>query len=214
MTHANCRIYLVVEAEPAAIEPLTAAFGAADVACCLILPAAGAAAAEAAAAGAIVEAVQEAGVAALLADDAGLARALRADGVHLSSTRNLLAAYTAARQAVGPQAIVGADVGVSRHDAMSLAEAGADYIAFGAPHRLSDRARARERRDDLVTWWGEIFEIPCVVLDADGAQEAERLARAGADFVAVRLATGASAASAHDLVAAIGAAIGAREHCG
>lgn len=212
MTHANCRIYLVVEAEPAAIEPLTAAFAGADVACCLILPAAGAAAAEAA--GAIVEAVQEAGVAALLADDAGLARALRADGVHLSPTGNLLAAYTAARQAVGPQAIVGADVGVSRHDAMSLAEAGADYIAFGAPHRLSDRARARERRDDLVTWWGEIFEIPCVVLDVDGAQEAGRLARAGADFVAVRLATGASAASAHDLVAAIGAAIGAREHCG
>lgn len=213
MTHADCRIYLVVEAEPAALARLTAAIGAADVACCLILPTAGAAAAERAAAGAIVEAAQGAGLAALLADDAELARTLGADGVHFSPARNVLGLYTAARQALGPQAIIGADAGISRHDAMSLAEAGADYIAFGAPARVADRARARERRDDLVTWWGEIFEVPCVALDVDTAREAERLAQAGADFVAVRLPTGASAASVHDLVAGIGAAIGAGEHC-
>ncbi len=214
MTHADCRIYLVVEAEPAAIERLTAAVGAADVACCLILPAAGAAALDAAVAGAIVKVAQAAGVAALLANDVELARTLRADGVHLSPARNLLALYTAARQTLGPQAIVGTDVGVSRHEAMSLAEAGADYIAFGAPSHLSDRARARERRDDLMAWWGDIFEVPCVALDVDGAEEAERLARAGADFVAVRLAAVASAASAQDLVAGIGAAIGATAPCG
>ena len=124
-------------------------------------------------------------MAALIAEATDLVRTLRADGVHLNPTRHLLDAHAAARSTLGRQAIVGADVGVSRHEAMSLAEAGADYIAFGAPSHLKDRPRARERRDDLVSWWGEIFEVPCVALDVDEPAEAERLARAGANFVAV-----------------------------
>ena len=136
MTHVepDCRIYLVVEAGPAAIAGLTAAADVADVACCLIVPAA--APLTAAAARPIVEAAQRAGLAALIANDAGLARAVRADGVHLAASRNPVTAYAAARQCLGREAIVGADVGISRHDAMSLAEAGADYVAFGAPAHL------------------------------------------------------------------------------
>ena len=33
---------------------------------------------------------------------------------------------------LGQNGIVGVDPGISRHDAMTLAEAGADYVAFGA----------------------------------------------------------------------------------
>jgi len=201
----DCRIYLVVEATPAAVEHLTAAAAAADVACCLIVPPEGAAI-EAAAARSLVAAAQQAGVAALLAEAPDLARSLRADGVHMRPTRQLLDAYAAVRQSLGRDAIIGADVGISRHDAMSLAEAGADYIAFGAPPHLKDGPRARERRDDLVLWWGEIFEVPCVALDVDGPAEAERLARAGANFVAVTV-PGSSAATTGALVAEIGAAI-------
>ncbi|MFZ0849319.1 MAG: thiamine phosphate synthase, partial [Hyphomicrobiaceae bacterium] len=109
---------------------------------------------------------------------------------------------------------VGADVGISRHDAMSLAEAGADYVAFGAPAHLQDRTRAHARRDDLVAWWGEIFEVACVALDVEIPAEAERLARAGVDFVAVTLPPGQSAAATRDLVAGIGAAIGASAEAG
>ncbi len=210
MTHlqTDCRIYLVVEATPAALEQLTAATEAADVACCLIVPTAGAAI-EAAAARPLVAAAQQAGVAALIAEATDLVRTLRADGVHLNPTRHLLDAHAAARNTLGRQAIIGADVGVSRHDAMSLAEAGADYIAFGAPSHLKDHPRARERRDDLVSWWGEIFEVPCVALDVNEPAEAERLARAGANFVAVT-APGRSAAATRTLVAEIGAAIASK----
>jgi thiamine-phosphate pyrophosphorylase len=201
----DCRLYLVVEATPAAVEHLTAATEVADVACCLIVPATGATI-EAAAARPLVARVQQAGAAALLADASDLVRTLRADGVHLSPTRHLLEAYGAARQTLGRDAIVGADVAISRHDAMSLAEAGADYIAFGAPAQLKDRARARERRDDLVSWWGDIFEIPCVALDVEEPAEAERLARAGANFVAVTV-PGHSAATTRALLEKINAAI-------
>jgi len=209
VTHVqpDCRIYLVVEAGPAAVADLSAAISAADVACCLIVPATGAPT-TAASAKPLVEAAQRAGVAALLANDVDLARTVRADGVHLEPVRTLPATYAAVRHTLGPDAIVGADVGLSRHDAMSLAEAGADYIAFGAPAHLTDRDRARQRRDDLVSWWGEIFEIACVALDVETPAEAERLARAGANFVAIRLLAGEPDAS-RELVTRIGAALGA-----
>ena len=71
-------------------------------------------------------------------------------------------------------------------DAMTLAEDGADYIAFGIPPHVEDRAAAAARRLELVAWWGEIFEMPCVAFDVDNIEEAIALAGAGADFVAVR----------------------------
>jgi thiamine-phosphate pyrophosphorylase len=95
-----------------------------------------------------------------------------------------LAAYGAAREVLGPRAIVGADAGRSRHDAMSLGEAGADYVGFGIPAHVGDRGTARERQLDLVEWWSELFEVPCVALDAD-RDDLAALAGAGADFVAL-----------------------------
>ncbi len=88
---------------------------------------------------------------------------------------------------LGTRYIVGVDVGRSRHDAMTLAEAGADYIAFGIPPHVEDRAASAARRLELVAWWSEIFEIPCVAFDVDTADDATALAGAGADFVAMRL---------------------------
>jgi thiamine-phosphate pyrophosphorylase len=107
---------------------------------------------------------------------------------------------------LGSGAVIGIDAGLSRHDAMTLAEAGADYIAFGAPAHLQDRDKARARRDDLVDWWAAIFEVACVALDVESPPEARQLAAAGADFIGVTLPAGLAAAPTRALVADMAAA--------
>jgi thiamine-phosphate pyrophosphorylase len=97
---------------------------------------------------------------------------------------------------------------------MTSAEAGAEYIAFGAPARLKDRDKARVRRDELVAWWGELFEVPCVALDVETRGEAETHVRAGADFIAVRLAAGTSPAAARELLTDVAAALAVAEAAG
>jgi thiamine-phosphate pyrophosphorylase len=181
---ARCRIYAVVEACPSALACVGAALAAGDVAALLVAPAEDLLF-EPVAVASLIAAAQRADVAALIAGDARLAEGLRADGVHLRPAKDIADQYGQARRRLGAGAIVGADCGVSRHDAMLLAEAGADYVAFGAPRHLNDRARARGRRDGLVAWWGEIFEVPCVALDVESVEEARALSEAGADFIGV-----------------------------
>ncbi len=207
---ARCQLYLVVESDDGAPARLAAALGAADVATVLIRAPEGRAL-EAAAAKPLVEIARRSGVAALVAGDAAFVRASGADGVHLGSSKNALAEYQAARAALGAEKIIGIEAGISRHDAMTLAEAGAEYVAFAAPAHLKDRDKGRERRNEFVAWWGDIFQVPCVAFDVETAAEAEWLAQAGADFVAVTLSAGLSPADAEAFVVAIAGAIGAVE---
>jgi thiamine-phosphate pyrophosphorylase len=203
---AAAQLCAVIEAGETALDCLGAALSVAGFATVVIAPAPGGGLV-AGAVRPLVEAAQRRNAAALIADDAQLARTLGADGVHLGVAKTAARAYEAARAMVGHGAIVGVDAGISRHEAMTAAEEGADYVAFGAPAHLRDRAKARQRRDDLITWWAEIFEAPCVALDVETPEEAAAIARAGADFVGVRLA-GASAAAAREIVGAIAAALG------
>jgi thiamine-phosphate pyrophosphorylase len=201
------QLYAVVEAGETALERLTVALSAAEFASMLILPPAGGTL-DASAARPLVDAAQKESVAALIAGDAQLARTLRADGVHLGAVKNLADAYAEARGMLGRVGIVGVDPGISRHDAMTLAENGADYLAFGAPLHLNDQAKARIRRDELIGWWAEIFEAPCVAFDVETPEEAEALSRAGADFIAIRLPVATTPAATREFVAGIAAVLG------
>ena len=159
----------------------------------------------------LVDFIQSRSVAALIADDAGLVRSLKADGVHLSWSKDQVARFKEARGILGERYIVGADVGRSRHDAMELGEAGADYIGFGIPGHVEDRATAAERRLDLIDWWGEIFQIPCVAFDVENASAARALAEARADFVAVAIFPAMSPEQASREVADVIAALSVTE---
>ena len=185
-TDMRTRLYLVAEPGPAALARAEAALAAAPVATLLIVPRS-ATLLEAAAAKPLVDLAQSKGVAALLSGDPHLARAIRADGVHLTWSADIMDHFNEARRILGNSCIVGADAGTSRHDAMMLAEAGADYVAFGLPPENGGIGPAAALRLDLVAWWAEIFEIPVVAFDVSALEDAAAFATAGADFVALTL---------------------------
>jgi thiamine-phosphate pyrophosphorylase len=196
---------LVVEAGADAPRHLGAALEAGPIASVCLLPGSGSTY-EPGTLRALIAIIQKAGAAALLVDDARLARTLKADGVHLSA-HQAKTGYAEARSIVGSGCIVGADAGRSRDLAMRLGEDGADYIAFSAPDFVADQQAARERRLDLIRWWAEIFEVPCVAFDVDGMADATTLAAAGADFVALRLGPSLAPADVHKTTVAMLAAL-------
>lgn len=205
----GAQLFLVVETGQSALDRLAAALAAAPVASVLIVPPAGRQL-DASAAEPLIQHAQSQGAAALVLADADLARRIRADGVHLPHGKDVESLYRSARQVVGPSAIVGVHAGKSRHDAMLLAESGADYVAFGIPEGVQDYEAARKRRLDLVTWWAEIFEVPCVALDVASPEDAEQLADAGADFVGIELGVGEPLADIGERVRAMAEAIAPR----
>ena len=128
---------------------------------------------------ALASSVQDTGAALLLDGHPDLVARAGADGAHLAD----IAAFTAARARLQPERIAGCGGLTTRHDAMLAGEGSADYVLFGEP----DRAGGRPSFDavlDRVAWWAEIFEIPCVGFAAT-LDDIDRLAAAGADFVAV-----------------------------
>ena len=185
-----CQLMLTVQPGPGAVDCLRAAFGQCQPVAVLIRPAPehhlGAGEAKP-----LVDLAQDFGAAAIIFGDVKLARTLRADGVHfVVQTDGVLESLIAdARAVLGVTANIGVDAGISRHRAMEAGEAGADYVAFGA---AEPSAVARKARDDLVAWWAEIFEVPCVALDVVSAAETAVAERGGADFVALTLPPGAT----------------------
>ncbi len=117
----------------------------------------------------------------LLENDISTAADVGADGVHISADDDI---YTQARNILGDGAIIGADCGVSRHAALTLAEMGADYVAFkgkinGEPCEINKGLQG------VIAWWSEMVTVPCVAWDTSSTEAAMLLAGCGADFVAM-----------------------------
>ncbi|MEP2828000.1 thiamine phosphate synthase [Parvibaculum sp.] len=121
-------------------------------------------------------------VAFLINDRPDLAAELDADGAHIGQTD---LAYAEARELLGPDKILGVTCHDSRHLAMEAGEAGADYVAFGAFYKTDTKDPISMAEPDILTWWSELFELPCVAIGGITANNAAPLVRAGADFLAV-----------------------------
>jgi thiamine-phosphate pyrophosphorylase len=172
----RCRLYLQVPGSARLSAQLAPAMAGTDAACVLLCREESAF--DEAQASSLIDLVQGRGLACLIGQDAVLAERLGADGVHIAADA---AVYVEARKLLGESASIGAGCGMNRHDAMRLAELGADYVAFGAPDGTID---AIDQYADLIAWWSEIFVVPCVAWDVDTVEHAARLASLGADFVA------------------------------
>ena len=102
-----------------------------------------------------------------------------ADGAHLQS----IEAFEEAVSRLKPERIAGAGGLRTRHDAMTAAERGADYVMFGEPDADGKRP-SFDAVLERVAWWAEVFEIPSVAW-AGRMEEIGELGAAGADFIAV-----------------------------
>ena len=121
-------------------------------------------------------------VAFIVNDSISLAKRLGADGVHLGQSDGEV---EDARKRLGREAQIGVTCHNSRHLAMEAGEAGADYVAFGAFFPTTTKVTEHRAEPDLLTWWQELMEIPCVAIGGITPENCAPLVSAGADFLAV-----------------------------
>ena len=138
-------------------------------------------------------------------DSISLAKRLGADGVHLGQSDGSVAD---ARDELGREAQIGVTCHASRHLGIDAGEAGADYVAFGAFYPSTTKTTEHRAELELLEWWQEIMEIPCVAIGGITPANCTPLVKAGADFLAVSAAVwnGDEAQAVRDFAAAITAA--------
>jgi len=150
---------------------------------------------------------QSRGVAFLLNDRADLVQAMGCDGAHVGQED---APATEARRLIGPGLTLGVTCHDSRDLAMQAGEAGADYVAFGAFFPTATKDAPTRAEPDILAWWSELMEPPCVAIGGITAENCGPLVTAGAGFLAVVGAVwshpGGPAAGVRAMNAAIAAA--------
>jgi thiamine-phosphate pyrophosphorylase len=125
----------------------------------------------------LAPAIQEKGAALLLDGHVELVARAGAYGAHLTGIEALQEALPTLK----PDRIAGVGGLTTRHDSMTAAEAGADYVLFGEPDARGQRPSI-EAIAERLQWWAELFEPPCVGFAAS-REEVFEFAAAGADFV-------------------------------
>jgi thiamine-phosphate pyrophosphorylase len=184
-TAPGCRLYLVT---PPALEParfpdrLAEALDAGDVGCVQLRLKDVDDDAVRRACDALRPVAQQRDVAFLLNDRPDLAAATGCDGVHVGQKDM---PYAEARRLLGPHRIVGVTCHDSRHLAIEAADAGADYVAFGAFYPTTTKPSEYRPSPDLLEWWSEVMTVPCVAIGGITPENCPPLVRAGADFLAV-----------------------------
>lgn len=117
----------------------------------------------------------------LINDDVELAAMIGADGVHLGRSDSSL---IAARQQLGPSAIIGATCHGSLEFAAEAAANGASYLAFGAVFPSTTKPGAPVIALDTISA-ARRFHLPLVAIGGINTDNAPAVIAAGADCLAV-----------------------------
>ncbi|MBC8793119.1 MAG: thiamine phosphate synthase [Tagaea sp. CACIAM 22H2] len=122
-------------------------------------------------------------VAFILNDRPDLAAKYDCDGVHVGQEDT---PYAEARATVGADRIVGVTCHDSKDLAFDAAEAGADYVAFGAFFPSTTKTAPKSHADvELIEAWTSFVTVPCVAIGGITPENCGPLVAAGADFLAV-----------------------------
>jgi thiamine-phosphate pyrophosphorylase len=124
---------------------------------------------------------QSRGVAFLLNDRPDFAVAHGCDGAHVGQHDT---PAVVARKILG-ELTLGVTCHASRDLAFAAGEDGADYVAFGAFFPTETKQAPTRADPDILRWWSEIAEPPCVAIGGISADNCAPLVHAGADFLAV-----------------------------
>ncbi len=130
---------------------------------------------------AVLPVAQAHDVAVILNDRPDLASKLGCDGVHIGQDD---APYAEARRIMGPRATIGVTCHDSRHLAMEAAEAGADYVAFGAMFPTTTKDAPTSCGLETLSIWQETMQTPCVAIGGITPENCGPVVQAGADFLA------------------------------
>ncbi len=135
----------------------------------------------------LISKLQSHNIAVLLEDD-DLVTKHGADGWHLALDD--LKSFEALCQKRTGDEIIGVLVGASRHNAMSLAEGGADYVAIEITPRPAQPVKAETEEEEFkspptINWWVSLFETPVVAWNIKSIEEAVSATEEMADFIAL-----------------------------
>jgi thiamine-phosphate pyrophosphorylase len=125
---------------------------------------------------------REAGVTFIINDDAQLAAAVEADGVHLGATDGEI---KTARAVLGSNKLIGVSCYNQLALARSAVKAGADYVAFGAFYISTVKPDAAVATVDLLHAARRELNVPVVAIGGIDASNGAALVTAGADALAV-----------------------------
>jgi len=118
----------------------------------------------------------------IINDDAVLAKAVQADGVHLGQDDGKI---SYARKQLGKQAIIGVSCYNQLNNAINAVHQGADYVAFGRFFPSNTKPDAVQAEFDLLQDARQQIAVPLVAIGGINLNNAPSLIKQGADAIAV-----------------------------
>ena len=181
----GCQLYLITPPafEPATLaERLKAALGGGPVACLQIRLKEVDDDAIKRATESLLPICHDHGVPVLMNDRPDLALLTGCDGAHVGQDDT---PYEEARRILGKEAMIGVTCKASPHLAIEAADAGADYVAFGAFFQTSTKQATVSATAEILEWWSALSPIPSVAIGGITSENCRPLVEAGVDFLAV-----------------------------